>query len=55
MEEKALFQVTGVSADEAVRLLWRGEAVGETTVAEHGYFVLAPIPPWDAEVTVEAA
>jgi hypothetical protein len=52
--ETGLLEVDGVSADAAVKMLWRGELVAEAEVAAHGHFVLTAILPADAEVTVEA-
>jgi hypothetical protein len=56
-EERALVQADGVSADDRVRMLWRGEVVAEAQVAPHGYFLLTAILPAEveSETTVEAA
>jgi hypothetical protein len=56
-DERALVQADGVSADDCVRMLWRGEVVAEAQVAAHGYVLLTAILPADVEsgITVEAA
>jgi hypothetical protein len=54
-DDKSLVCVEGVSADEMVKMLWRGQVVAEAKVAAHGHFVLAAALPEDAEVGFEAA
>ena len=49
-----LVQVTGVSADESVRMVYGNDVVARTPVVAHGYFVLTAVLPIDAQVTVQS-
>jgi hypothetical protein len=55
IEDRSLVVIEGVSADDAVRMRHGGEVVAEAAVAAHGYFVLAAVVPWDADLKLEAA
>ena len=50
-----LMSVDGVSADDAVRMVWQGAVVAEARVAPHGHFLLAATLPDSAEPVIESA